>query len=242
MPEFGDPSIEKRFTEPDQLSWNLEKDIHVWKFPVLNAGLSLLTFPEQEIANRFRREADKNRFITGRKAIRLLLSKYLSLRPTDIVITAEDGQKPCFNHPSSQIHFNISHSGDWVLIALGPDELGIDIEKMDPEFDFKNLLEEYLNETEKTFISGVPDPVAAFYFLWTRKEALIKAWGMGFPENLKTVSVLGEYSLYNLQQKNWKLESFNISVNYSAALAYPGNLENIIYLDGSHYFEKKEFI
>jgi 4'-phosphopantetheinyl transferase len=236
MQEEGKKTKEIRFIQPDQNSWNLEKAVHVWKVPVIPNDLSLLTDPEKALAYRFRFESDKNRFAMGRQVLRQLLSKYLNVKPLDIIIDQKDRKKPVISDPLTDIHFNISHSGEWVLIGISRKELGIDIEKIDPEFQFGDLLQEHFSEAEKSFITRAANPLNAFLYLWTRKEALTKAWGTGLQENLKMVSVLSDYSSVDLQQKSWKLESFHFSESYQSALAHLCDEENIIYFDWNILF------
>jgi 4'-phosphopantetheinyl transferase len=224
---------EIQFSHPSHSAWKLNNNVHIWKFPVLNAELSLLSASEKEIAGRFRFDADRNRNVVGRQALRFLLSKYLSVLPSEISIIAVNGQKPYISAPSSHIHFNISHSGDWVLVAMANDELGIDIEKIDTDFNHDDLIREHFSESEEVFISRAADPVSAFYFLWTRKEALTKAWGTGLQENLKMVSALDEYFFSDMHKKTWRLHSFKVSAFYPAAIAYSGASEELIYFDGS---------
>jgi 4'-phosphopantetheinyl transferase len=199
-----------------------------------------LTAEEKKTADRFRREDDRNRFSTGRQALRFLVSKYLSVRPLDISVISEKGRKPFISEPAADIHFNISHSGDWVLIAFAHQQLGIDVEKINPEFDFNNLLEDHFSETEQSFISRAVDSVSAFYYLWTRKEALAKAWGTGLQNFMRQVSVLNLNSSLAWQQDSWKLKSFRISGLYPAALAYSQGTENLKYFEGG--LSLKEFM
>ena len=227
-------SAEILFTNPDQNSWELGNSVHLWKFPVSPTGFSFLTEPEKEFAGRFRFEADRNRYAVGRRALRFLLSKYLSVSPMEIIISAEKGQKPFISNPSSNIQFNVSHSGDWVLVVFANTPVGIDIERINPEFSYKELLQDHFSEAEQAFISKAADPVSAFYYLWTRKEALTKAWGTGLQENLKQVNVLDLHSIIEMDNKSWQLKSFNISGDYSAAIAYPSNSESIIFLNYKH--------
>jgi 4'-phosphopantetheinyl transferase len=224
---------EPSFINRDQFPLELESSVHVWKFPVTETEFTLLTPAEKELAARFRFDGDRNRFSVGRQALRLLLSRYLCLPPTEIVIAGEKNQKPFIDHPSSDIHFNISHSGNWVLIAFAKDELGIDIEKMNTRFSYDGLLEDHFSAAEKTYISRSADPVAAFYFLWTRKEALTKARGTGLQENLKEIVVLDLNGLFEIGNQSWKLKSFNISLEYPAAIAFSGSVDNIVYFDGN---------
>ena len=226
-----------QFVQPDENSWKLDSNAHVWKFPAIRTGFSLLTPEEYIIAERFRLESDRNRFTIGRQALRVLISKYLSVRPMDIQIISEKGSKPFISSPSSDLRFNISHSGDWVLIALAHDDLGIDVEKINPEFDFVNMLEDHFSKDEQSYITAASDPVSAFYYLWTRKEALIKAWGKGLQDYMKDVSVLYAGPFPDQKQKSWRIESFQLSRYYPAALAYPGKIGNLIYFDGSAIFK-----
>lgn len=224
------------FVQPEQVDWKLGNAVHIWKFPVLPADFSILTDSEKIIAGRFRFEGDRNRFATGRKALRNLLAKYLSVSLSDIHIISEKGQKPHIKIPDATICFNISHSGKWVVIALSQDELGIDIEKIDSAFDYSNLLPEHFSMAEQQFISSAENPVPAFYFLWTRKEAMTKAEGMGLRENLSQVSILGQDSVSGLNSKIWRIKSFNLSPEYPVSLVYSDSNKEICYLDGSHFF------
>jgi 4'-phosphopantetheinyl transferase len=221
---------EKLFFSPDQCSWQLGNQVHVWKFPVSGFDFSLLTKSEKEFTGRFRFEGDRNRYATGRQALRTVLSKYLTVSPGEVGISDQRNQKPYIISPSSQIQFNISHSGEWVLIALANLELGVDIEKINPEFSFRELLEDHFSEAEQTFISESANPVSAFYYLWTRKESLTKAWGTGLQENLKQVSVLD--AIIEKGNKFWNVRSFNLAEDYMAAVSFPDNLNNIIFING----------
>jgi 4'-phosphopantetheinyl transferase len=223
---------ENLFTQQYPFPWTLENNLHVWKFPVIKTKLSFLTISENELASRFRFEDDKYRFAIARHSLRLILSKYLSLSPLAIHISAEKGQKPRIHNSSSGIHFNISHSGEWILVAVANSEAGIDIEKIDPAFSYQELLPDHFSEKEINYISEAPDPLVAFYYLWTRKESLIKARGTGLRDHLKETDVLGPDSLIALQAESWKLESFNISALYPASVAYNSRVEKIIYYNG----------
>jgi 4'-phosphopantetheinyl transferase len=221
------------FNDPGPGSWILGSDVHVWKFPAIRLSSSLLNKAEIKSAERFRFEGDRNRYSVGRHALRILLSKYLSINPAELTFYANGGLKPEIKNPSAGIHFNISHSGDWVIIGFAAQELGVDIEKIDPGFGFQDLLEEHFSTEEKDFIAEATDTRHAFYYLWTRKEALTKAWGTGLQENLKEVRVLYKNSGIELNKKNWKLESFTISALYPAAIAFPLDLEKILFFNGS---------
>ena len=227
--EFANPV----FIDPDSLIWNLKNKVHIWKFPVSPSSESLLSDAEVMIGRRFRFESDRNRFVTGRRSIRFLISKYLFVNPQDIDIVAEKGKKPFIGYPDTKIRFNISHSGQWVIVALANEELGVDIEQVNPSFDYSILLEEHFSDEERRLIISAEIPVAAFYFLWTRKEALVKAVGRGLQENLKAVSVLDQQGFVEIQKKKWKIKSFMLSRDYPVSFAYSGSIEGIDYFDGN---------
>jgi 4'-phosphopantetheinyl transferase len=227
---------EIQFIQPDEYSWNLDNKVHVWKFPATSMDFSLLSPEEKQVADRFRMEGDRIRFCVGRQALKILTSKYLLVRPSDISIASYRGKKPFVFNPVSNIHFNISHSGEWVLIALALDEPGIDVEKINPDFDFISLLDDHFIEAEKSFIANAADPVSAFYLLWTRKEALMKAWGTGLQDHMKQFSVLNMDASLDWQGKSWTITSFHISPLYPASLAYPDKTKNISFFDGNSTF------
>src|SRR5450631_525772 len=231
MIEKGNGFEDLVFVYPDHLSWKLENKIHVWKFPVLTSDFSSVTESERMIGERFRFDDDRNRYITGRRSLRFLLSNYLSLDPLEIRIVAEKGQKPFIENPGFQIRFNISHSGQWVVVALAQDELGIDIEEINPSFDYSDLLREHFSLAEQQFITTAKLPASAFYFLWTRKEAVMKAEGIGLYENLKTVPVLDQPLSNGGCIKKWTIKSFSLSPEYPVSVAYCSSPVEISYFD-----------
>ncbi len=226
-------SAEPRFLIPEPFPGILNNDLHIWKIPVLPVNFYFLSSEERAVAERFRFEEDRLRFSVARQSLRLLLANYLSILPQELIFSTRDNQKPILVSPVDGLHFNISHSGGWVLVAVASEEVGIDIEILDEDFAYQNLLPEHFSEKEQEFISGSPDQLRAFYYLWTRKEAVTKAWGTGLQENLKTVTVSDQRSLRGPDHKIWTLESLSLSPFYPAAVAFSGGPRNIVYFDGS---------
>lgn len=161
------------------------------------------------------------------------MAKYLHSNFYLIKISNKKGEKPYLLNPNSSMKFNISHSGDWVIIGIADREVGVDIEYIKPGFEFRDIISEHFSEAEQSFINKNENPLNAFYYLWTRKEALTKAWGTGLQENLKMISVEDESRTYEMQGKIWNLKSFNISPDYPAAVAYEGTEKAISFYDGS---------
>ncbi len=229
----GDPVA---FVNPPQEIFLPENTVQFWKFPVSKIKRPLLSEKEIDIARRFRQEVDRLRFTTGRQMLRLLASQYLSVAPEAIFFFSERHQKPVISSPLDRpFHFNISHSGEWVLIAFADSELGVDIEEIKSSFSFQAIIEDQFSETESNFLHNSSDPLDSFYTLWTRKEALLKAWGTGLKEDLREIPCLdGVHELPSINS-SWQLNSFMMEDHYKAALAYAQQIHTVHYFDGSHF-------
>lgn len=93
--------------------------------------------------------------------------------------------KPYFDE---QVKFNISHSGDYTICAISQThEVGIDVEEINeiPLIDF----DEFFYEEEWRAVLDAPDPLLAFYNLWTKKEAFLKVIGAGLNVPLNQVGI-----------------------------------------------------
>ena len=108
----------------------------------------------------------------SRAALRHVLGRELSLPPADIGFTLGTHGKPSV----PQVEFNLSHSGEWALIAVSDVPLGVDIEKIRERFDYRALA--------KRFLGAEPRTVEAFFHLWTEREAYVKATGEGISGKL----------------------------------------------------------
>jgi 4'-phosphopantetheinyl transferase len=226
-------SMDIHFAKPGIDTWKLANDVHIWRFPLATISSPFLNDDELAFAGRFFFEADRNRFISGRHFLRLILSKYLFVNPLDISISSSASKKPFILYPTSDIHFNLSHSGEWILMAIAKNELGVDIEYVNKDFEFNDLLDQHFCEEEKKYIQSRSDALMAFYYLWTRKEALLKAWGKGLQANLKDVGVLGDDISYKKNKRLWKLKSFMLSNDHAATIAFSPDTENLLFFDGS---------
>ncbi|MBI3234374.1 MAG: 4'-phosphopantetheinyl transferase superfamily protein [Bacteroidetes bacterium] len=124
----------------------------------------------------------------------------------------------------NNINFNISHSGNCVVCAISSDfELGIDVEEIRPivirDFDSQ------FNENEMSNIYGSDDKLFAFYDLWTKKEAVIKADGRGMSVPLKSV-VLDNFSQVMLKDRKWHVKQIDLNSLYCINIAAAGCLDN----------------
>lgn len=124
---------------------------------------------------RRRQHADQLRSILAHAATRLLLADKLGCSSLAICFQLEPQGKPVIAEPNSPWHFNISHSGQWVAIALSTIPVGVDIEHhaTHPE---PSLIPSCFSLKEQENIHSTND----FYSAWCAKEAALKAAGTGF--------------------------------------------------------------
>ena len=136
-------------------------------------------FPRRmERAQRFRREDDRLRCIGAG----LLLHRVLGIGEEELRYT-ERG-KP-FSAAAAPC-FNLSHSGDYVLLAADESGVGADIERLDPAH--LRLAKEVYQSGERAWMEG--DPLRRFFVLWTLKESVMKQCGLGLSLSPRSFSVL----------------------------------------------------
>jgi 4'-phosphopantetheinyl transferase len=175
-------------------------EVHVWaaRLDVSSATLAsfaaTLSLSERERASRFHFERHRHRFIAGRGLLRALLGRYLEVEPMRIEFTYGAAGKPMLaaSDPQTALHFNLAHSKDLGLIAItrsGP--VGVDVEQIRALNDAEELVARFFSQREHATFKDLPDSEkpAAFFNLWTRKEAWLKATGEGIAHSLHLVEV-----------------------------------------------------
>ncbi|WP_338874061.1 4'-phosphopantetheinyl transferase superfamily protein [Spirosoma sp. SC4-14] len=184
---------------------------------------ALLQPDEQDRARRFHRQEDRLRFSYGRLMLKLLVAKYTHQNPEAVFVRAGINKKPELSD-IPDLHVNIAHAGEWVLLAVGKKNVGVDIEKISPDFPFEEILFQSFSETERQNIGQDRDPRHRFYQLWTRKEALVKATAKGIDDDFCRVpSLEGEHytdMAITGSQAEWYIGSFAVSNDYLAAVAH----------------------
>jgi len=175
---------------------------HIWKavLPfqqenILPTLYHYLNTEEKQRVDKFHFDTDKIRFAFSRIGLKHILARYLNIAPHQISFEYSRYGKPYID--GYPLHFNLSHSENCVIYAIGLNGIvGIDVEYCKKSLDFLSLAKEFCSPTEffkLTQISQV-DLRQAFYRCWTRKEAFIKALGLGlyFPLPRIEVSFLAD--------------------------------------------------
>jgi len=184
---------------------------------------SILTGDEIGRANRFYLQKDRNRFITSRAALRTILGKYLNLAPEAVEFESGLNKKPFIkNGNQNNLQYNLSHSGDAILLAVADSPIGADVEFINNDFGYSEVLTDNFSSAEVNYITET-DSIHRFFKLWTRKEAVTKATAQGLDCDLRllpglegTTVVAGGIIASN---EDWVINSFNLNMQYIASVA-----------------------
>jgi 4'-phosphopantetheinyl transferase len=190
--------------------------------PTLLAALS----ESDDVAGaKFRFSADRQRFRLGRSMVRHLVSAAVGVPGATLCLAATDHGKPYLATPQTPVHFNVSHSGDLVLVALGHRPLGIDIEQHRVGMDLPAIALSCFSPAERREIFvAATDAQTTFFRYWACKEAWIKADGRGLSLPLVefTLTELGNGD-YRVHRDGvmlpWRVQPLDVREGYDAALA-----------------------
>jgi 4'-phosphopantetheinyl transferase len=143
--------------------------------------------PSKEIRlRRFVREEDRLRGLFGDLLVRDQILQKTSLTNEEIEFGTNEYGKP-YLKGVDDFHFNISHSGDWVVAAIDKDPVGIDIEQIQ-HIDL-DISKNYFSDDEHRDLMNQPDRIAYFFTLWSLKESYIKILGKGLSHPLNAFSI-----------------------------------------------------
>lgn len=211
------------------------QDIHIWKISLPDTSsaattkdlLLALSLDERDIYYEFTNPAHQNQYLYSRAHLRLTLSKYHSLAPTEWHFSRSDNGKPYITNSGCTLTFNISHSSHQLIIAIGRDhQLGVDIEEMKTSRNWQEIANTYYSEAEVTTLRSLnkEDSCRYFYKLWTLKEAYIKALDseigashleMIFADTATEDTINGP--------QGWTCKHLGFSDNFSLAIGYQQN-------------------
>lgn len=190
-----------------------------------------LSADEVARAHRFHFEKDKNHYIVGRGQLRELLGRYLGQAPSALEFSYGEHGKPALGgaNAATGISFNLSHSGGLAVYAFAKERnLGIDVERIKPNFVSEDIARRYFSPREVNDLLSRPaeERTEAFFRCWTRKEAYIKARGAGLriPLDSFSVSLLAGQTVEFVggAEPHWRLAAFDVPEGYAAAIAYDG--------------------
>jgi len=176
----------------------------------------------QELAytDRLRNEDQKRTWLSCRATLRLILGAYLNKKPFEVELRI--GRFGKLYLPESNLYFNVSHSNDAFLLGFSfGGRIGIDIELLNGSEDLPSMVKYAFSEIEAQYCQYGENPVR-FTEIWTSKEALLKAAGVGMVDCLSSITVsenvTNDISRYKLKQK-----SFLCPNKETGSIVYRGN-------------------
>jgi 4'-phosphopantetheinyl transferase len=213
--------------------------VHIWRVPLRVAGAELkhlerdLSPDETMRAMGFLFAMDRRRFIAARGSLRRILGLYAGQRPSNLQFKYGPYGKPRLvgSGRTAMIEFNLSHSGDWALVAVAAgNAVGIDVEQIRPEIATAELASQVFSPCEQAALSATPAErrTDAFFKCWTSKEAYIKGLGLGVTLPLREFDVSVHPDLpaklvrpYRAAGNcnSWSLHDVNAGPGYAATLA-----------------------
>jgi len=190
----------------------------------LNALQDLLTADERGRAARFHFEKHRRRFIAARGMLRELLGQYLAMDAAAIEFSYNPFGKPAVDG----VYFNLSHSDNLALYAVSRTrEVGVDIERVNPAFAGEQIPEQYFSPAEVKILRSLPKDrqIEGFFNCWTRKEAYIKARGLGLSLELDSFDVTlapGDPAAFLRGAGDWSIEALEPAPGFVGAVVAAG--------------------
>jgi 4'-phosphopantetheinyl transferase len=209
--------------------------VDVWRvglelpLDVLDQQKAALSADETQRAARFHFPADRDRYIAAHGGLRDILSRYLHCEPNQPNFITNPYGKPALH--GHKLEFNLSHSGDFALIAITRQrKVGVDIERIRQGISSHVIVRQYFSKSEVAELQRLPNAQreVAFFTCWTRKEAYIKAQGMGLSLPLESFDVSltpNEPAILRATRPDaqeaarWTLLSLEIDPRYKSAIA-----------------------
>ena len=217
-------------------------EVHIWRIrlnvpPEVTVDVrGLLDEAERKKAGKFRRLADRRRYIAAHARVRQILGLYAGCEPEEIGFRFNEFGKPSLsnNGQARDIRFNLAHSGELGVICVSRGrEVGVDVELIRPEFAGLDVARKFFSPRELEQLEAMPAAIqtAAFFRCWTFKEAFIKAKGRGLSIPLDSFDValaphVGSALVSSRDDPGdvhrWHVRELSVQEGYAAAVAVEG--------------------
>ena len=213
------------------LDW-LSHSVHVWKVPLSNAASAedWRTLSEYECrrADRLVCPVQRAQWVQAKAWWRRILGHYLGRPPESIRVSVSAFGAPRVLPFISQ---SLSHTRSAAAIAVTEKSpIGIDIERI-RNLPLASLIDAALTEAEARLVEKMPhdEKSQRFLRLWTRKEAWVKALGLGLSVPLKSFTVIGSESFQGdrMRLSRWTTTELPVGSEYVAALAYRDTIRSV---------------
>lgn len=179
---------------------------------LLNQYLNVFSEELKTDLLKYRRWQDAQLSLLGKVLLLHGLRTYYDIFETEIRFSSN--HKPYLK--DDPVHFNISHSKEMVVCAIGEFPIGIDVEFYDPAVNYKDF-EFQMTPGEIKKIHEAKDKIKHFFTYWTEKEAVMKAHGDGMMLSLDSFEVLNNESIIDRQK--FFTKDILINQNYCSCIA-----------------------
>lgn len=157
---------------------------------LMQRALACVSAAKRERLQKLRCKGEYERILLGDYLLRRVLSDFTGTAPEQLAFACGAHQKP-YLPARPDVHFNLSHSGNYAVCAVSDQETGIDTEQ--PARIEHTLAREFFHPDEAAFLDSLPETQYQEYFfrLWTLKEAYVKYLGTGLTTALDSFSFVG---------------------------------------------------
>ncbi|WP_200346296.1 4'-phosphopantetheinyl transferase superfamily protein [Halochromatium glycolicum] len=184
--------------------------------------LEALPADERARISRFRQMADQMRAITAAILPRLAIHRLHGVPLDQIALPRSSAGKPCYPD-DPDFHFNLSHSGEYVGLGIGGAPLGVDCEQIRADRDQDAIARRFFTPDEQRWLAEFSSAERAqrFFELWSRKESLLKATGVGLSGSLASFDARPSRDRgteVRVNGQRWFICSYSALQGYSVAL------------------------
>lgn len=226
------------------------REVHLWRARLdptpqrLRQLRETLTEEERGRAQRFHFPQDRIRFVARRGILRAILGSYLDIPPGRVPLVTGAHGKPELAPGAGALHFSVSHSGGLALCAVTRDRpVGVDLERLRPVPEAEEIAQRFFSDREKADFRTLRPGAKrkGFFRCWTRKEAYLKAIGLGLCFPLEDFDVtlapedpprLSRVKGKPRETSRWALQEIVPLRGYLASLAVLGRGRPLLCLEG----------
>lgn len=163
---------------------------------------------KKEYISRFYKYEDAQRSLLGDILARYCICTQFNMKNEELVFRNNEYGKPMVMS-NDNIHFNISHSGNFIVCIADNHPVGIDVEEIILINNIESILDSFSEEEINILMSQSKEKrLNLFYVIWTLKESYVKAQGQGLSIPLNSFSVVSD--IFLTPQKGININEYSL--------------------------------
>lgn len=176
------------------------------------------------------------------KLLQDVVKEQLGIASENLTLVKTEYGKP-YVKGCKEFHFNLSHSGDYVIFAYGDIPMGVDVERLkdmdirvakrcytDEEYNRVVNAPEKMNRQKAANQEKIEDKDTVFYRIWTMKEAYLKLTGQGISVPLNSFEV--DLEQMKVKETTYKFDGCYVD-DYYISICYDKNIESDVCIEYS---------